>query len=505
MNKVTRLYLFFFCSLCLSLLFSASQTVSASILESGKTKFDFTVLNSIGEPQTEAFIKVRGFNQTYRPDSTGHIVFFQDLPQSYTRMAGLYLNTNEDHPVRSFPLSEVKTEFCVYVNTKEDVLRFKQENKSVTIEGMVHDDRGEPLPFVSVSIQGTGRRTLTDEIGLFQIEADYNHPIIIRASGMETKTLNIDYFLRNQEEAFHIELRRKNLHQIYNVVDEMPQYRGGMKEFLRYLQRKAPYPEKLKKQKVEGVVVMQFVVEPDGSITHPRLVRPLHPLLDTLAFRAVREMPRWIAGRDGGMPVRCRYSTPIQFKVPKPQPIRQYDRQQFVRDSIMADSLKRHHLLLDSLRADSTLRAFKDSLRADSLRLMQHRQDSLRMDSLRLAQESMHVKKHHNAFVRFFRWLFGIERRARRREAKLMEASGIETEMKQAQPASGPKQDDPALGVDAAKSAAVAPKKKMKGSKQKNELIPEDAIPEIKPEVMQAVEKQQLPLDQPKSKKTKKK
>ena len=185
------------------------------------------------------------------------------------------------------------------------------------IEGYVLDNQGKPITGAVVSIQGTGRKALTDEIGLFRLDADFSHPITIRADGMENQSLSIQPFLQNTSEPYPIRLQPKGSNRIYTSVEEMPEYPGGMKAFQEYLDRKITYPEALKKNKTEGIVIIQFVVEKDGSISTPHVVRPLEATLDTLALKAIQEMPRWTAGKDHGTTVRCRYSLPVSFKVPE--------------------------------------------------------------------------------------------------------------------------------------------------------------------------------------------
>lgn len=63
--------------------------------------------------------------------------------------------------------------------------------------------------------------------------------------------------------------------------------------------------------------MIQFVVEKNGSISSPAIVRSLNAELDTAALNMIQTMPHWIAGKENGIPVRCKYSVPIAFKKPK--------------------------------------------------------------------------------------------------------------------------------------------------------------------------------------------
>lgn len=373
------------------------QTITA---QNNKTSFKVEIKNSIGESQNEVFLKISGRNDIYKPDSCGIIKFEYEVPKSYKRTANIYLNKDKNNPVRSFTLDKENSNLFFTIDSKEDLLEFKKGNNTFYIEGIVTNQEGEPIEGAVVSIQGTGRYTLTDEIGLFTIDADYNHYIIIRADGMENMSLNVTPFLSNKDDAYTIKMKSKGENRVYTSVEKKPQYPGGMGSFKRYIDRNLKYPEKAKKDSIEGVVVMQFVVEKNGDITSPRIVRNLEPSLDSIAMKLVKNMPKWVPGSDHGTIVRCRYSVPISFKIPVPKPI------STKKDSIVADSIR---LLKDSINTDSiaidSLR--NDSLMKDSIIIGA---DSIKNDSIIAEADNSNVKtKKRNAFIRFFRWLFGIK------------------------------------------------------------------------------------------------
>ena len=301
--------------------------------QNSKTKFTVEIKNSIGLPQKEAFIKISGRNDTYKPDSLGVIRFEYEVPLSYKRTANIYLNSDKDKSVRNFTLDKDNNSLSFIIDTKDNLLEFKKENNTFGIEGIVTDEEGQPIEGAVVSIQGTGRCTLTDEIGLFTIEADYNHYIIIRANGMENMSLNVTPFLSNRDESYNIKMKSKGENRIYTSVEKKPQYPGGMGYFKKYIDRNLKYPEQAKKDSIEGVVVMQFIVEKNGDITSPKVVRNLEPTLDSIAMNLIRNMPRWTPGSDHGTIVRCKYSIPISFKIPVPKPIIEK------KDSIITDSI----------------------------------------------------------------------------------------------------------------------------------------------------------------------
>ena len=425
MDFTKRIYAFVTFLLCFT--FILPQNVHGE--EDKETEFRITILKTSGEPQVGMILKINGRSDKYLSNEQGVITFQYKIDKSYNRLANIYFPGDETKAATSFVLKETETSKTIYLDSQEDIASFKQNNKTVTIEGFVKDSSQKPIQGAIISIQGTGRKVLSDEIGLFRIEADYNHPITIRAERMENRSLNITTFLQHPDEPYTVIMYRKNSTRIYSVVEEMPEYPGGMKAFVNYLKRKLVYPPQAKKENLEGVVAVQFVVEKDGRITSPTVVRSLRADMDSAALTAIRNMPNWIPAREHGMRVRCKYSVPVQFKIERPKPAPKKTplatdtiaapKDSLGTDSLATDSLKKIVLPGDSLLKDS-LRIKPDSLlqRGDSLLL---RPDSLTAlnDSLVVSNESIAAQpttdqpadkpKKNNIFVRFFRWLFGIK------------------------------------------------------------------------------------------------
>lgn len=108
---------------------------------------------------------------------------------------------------------------------------------------------------------------------------------------------------------------------VYESVEQMPEFPGGMEEMMKFLQQNIQYPASAAKNNVEGRVVLQFVVEKDGQIGEVKVARSVDPELDAEALRVVKSMPNFIPGRQDGKPVAVWYTIPISFKLQgKPQP-----------------------------------------------------------------------------------------------------------------------------------------------------------------------------------------
>lgn len=100
---------------------------------------------------------------------------------------------------------------------------------------------------------------------------------------------------------------------IFDVVEQMPSFPGG--NVMAWLSQNLKYPVIAAENGVQGRVVVQFVVEKDGSVTDVHAVKKVDPSLDKEAERVVKSMPKWIPGKQNGSAVRVKYTVPVTFKL----------------------------------------------------------------------------------------------------------------------------------------------------------------------------------------------
>jgi TonB family protein len=106
-----------------------------------------------------------------------------------------------------------------------------------------------------------------------------------------------------------------NTDEVYNVVEEQPEYPGGMGELMKFLQVNIRYPKEAQARGIQGRVIVQFVVNSDGSICDEKLIKSVDPQLDAEALRIVRSMPTWTPGKQRGQAVRVRFTLPVTFRL----------------------------------------------------------------------------------------------------------------------------------------------------------------------------------------------
>jgi periplasmic protein TonB len=103
---------------------------------------------------------------------------------------------------------------------------------------------------------------------------------------------------------------------IYTTLDVFPKYPGGDFSRVAFLRNNIRYPEAAQKSGLQGVVMVVFVVETDGSVSNVQVTKKLGVACDEEAIRVTKLMPRWEPGRRSGKPVRVMVRMPIVFKIP---------------------------------------------------------------------------------------------------------------------------------------------------------------------------------------------
>lgn len=104
---------------------------------------------------------------------------------------------------------------------------------------------------------------------------------------------------------------------VFFMVEKMPQFPGGSGALMKYLSQNVKYPASAQANNISGRVIVQFVVEADGSITRDKIIRGVDPALDAEALRVIKAMPKWVPGENEGKKVPVKYTVPIVFSLTK--------------------------------------------------------------------------------------------------------------------------------------------------------------------------------------------
>lgn len=103
--------------------------------------------------------------------------------------------------------------------------------------------------------------------------------------------------------------------QIFVAVEQPAEFKGGMGALMKWLSNNIRYPEAAQQNGISGKVVVKFVVEKDGSVSSPTILKGVDKDLDQEAIRVVKRMPKWQPGKNNGQPVRSYFQLPVTFRI----------------------------------------------------------------------------------------------------------------------------------------------------------------------------------------------
>ena len=200
-------------------------------------------------------------------------------------------------------LLEAKTEAKVEKKTEtpkvEQVQKVEKVKSSIAFTPPVIKKDSEVKPEEEMKTQDELKETKT-AIGAFDVKGNDE------AGGTVLKAVEE---IAAPEPPKHEEEQNK----IFEVVEQQPQFPGGSVN--GWLADHIKYPVVAAENGISGRVVVQFVVERDGSVSQVRVVRGVDPSLDKEAQRVISSMPKWIPGKQNGQAVRSRFTVPVTFRL----------------------------------------------------------------------------------------------------------------------------------------------------------------------------------------------
>ena len=103
--------------------------------------------------------------------------------------------------------------------------------------------------------------------------------------------------------------------EVFMVVEENPEFPGGMEELMKFLANEIKYPVEAEQKGKQGRVIVQFVVGKDGNLRDIKVVKSVSPELDAEAIRVCKAMPKWQPGEQRGQAVNVQFTLPITFRL----------------------------------------------------------------------------------------------------------------------------------------------------------------------------------------------
>lgn len=103
--------------------------------------------------------------------------------------------------------------------------------------------------------------------------------------------------------------------EVYDVVDKMPEFPGGMTGLMQYLSKNIRYPAEAQTKGIQGRVTVAVIINTEGKAVNASIVRSVAPILDAEALRVASTMPDWVPGTKDGKPVNVKYTFPVTFRL----------------------------------------------------------------------------------------------------------------------------------------------------------------------------------------------
>ena len=224
------------------------------------------------------------------------------------------------------------------------------------LSGQVMDaNTKKPVSGASVLVRGTTNGTLTDANGKFELQVKKGDVLMVSYVGLQTQSLpvvtesqlvvwmkddvqsmeemvvvgmasdgvgapSVDHPDKKVVAVAAVPNGEKEQQEIFTVVEEMPQFPGGMGEAMKFLAQNIKYPVAALQAKIEGRVIVQFLVKENGKVADIKVMRGVSPELDAEAMRVVGLMPDWIPGKQRGKAVAVKYTMPIMFRLQNQEP-----------------------------------------------------------------------------------------------------------------------------------------------------------------------------------------
>ncbi|WP_278504727.1 M56 family metallopeptidase [Phocaeicola barnesiae] len=231
-------------------------------------------------------------------------------------------------------------------NSPENLSVAATSAADVTLKMKVTDQSGSPIVGASVLIVNSTSGTLTDSEGNFTLKVGDDQRISVSYIGMKSVELSVKECLEKQIKEVRLTSdadsgpqltvvsqssesasqkapqhnttsEPQNTEEVFMVVENMPEFPGGLNACLKFLADYVAYPKEAAEKKIQGRVIVQFVVMKDGSIANARVLRAVDPLLDAEALRVIGLMPKWKPGTQRGQAVNVKFTMPVTFRLNK--------------------------------------------------------------------------------------------------------------------------------------------------------------------------------------------
>ncbi|MDD4967907.1 MAG: TonB family protein [Paludibacter sp.] len=192
------------------------------------------------------------------------------------------------------------TQYTSFIAIDEE-FKIDKDGKSVTVK--------QPLPLT----QGVSNYAVGETVAVGS--GTSNQVLQGRMAGVNVTTSKGNNETRADISDVKESVTQETEEKVYQVVEQMPQFPGGESTLMSAISQNLKYPTIAQENGIQGMVIVRFLVEKDGSISRIEIVRSLDPACDKEAIRLIKLLPKFIPAKQNGVNVSVWYTLPIAFKL----------------------------------------------------------------------------------------------------------------------------------------------------------------------------------------------
>ena len=166
------------------------------------------------------------------------------------------------------------------------------------------------LPLATVAIAAFARPEVSNEVNEISSVKVNDLASIVKAEEAKSVENSLEQMVMSTDSVSPVKEKV-----IFQVVEEAPEFPGGMEECMKFLGKNVKYPVVAKENGIQGRVIVTFVVTDEGDIEEPVVLRGVDPLLDAEALRVIKMMPKWKPGKQRGKAVNVKFTLPVSFRL----------------------------------------------------------------------------------------------------------------------------------------------------------------------------------------------
>ena len=183
----------------------------------------------------------------------------------------------------------------------------------ITIHVTAESD-GKPVVGAIATVKGTKNGAVSDPNGDITMIVPVGSVVEVMYIGLASAIFSVDD-ASSTDYILSLPPEDEPKEKVYDVAEEMPEFPGGPQALVNYFSENVCYPKSAFDANIQGRVIVQFIVDKDGTIRDAKIVRSIDPALDAEAQRVIYAMPKWNPGKQNGEAIAMKYTLPVTFRL----------------------------------------------------------------------------------------------------------------------------------------------------------------------------------------------